>query len=126
MRGRSATCVLDLLADVAHNILGLLGNVVCSILGLLGNVVCSILGLFGYIVRGVLDLLTDVVRDVLDFLSGIVNPFLHLVTRVRHELAPDSMVGITKKALPRETSLGGAPFTFNSPPHRKWGSSKFI
>src|SRR5271157_2953982 len=126
MRGRSATCVLDLLADVAHNILGLLGNVVCSILGLLGNVVCSILGLFGYIVRGVLDLLTDVVRDVLDFLSGIVNPFLHLVTRVRHELAPDSMVGITKKALPRETSRSGAPLTFNSPPHRKWGSSKFI
>src|SRR5271157_2538678 len=86
MRGRSATCVLDLLADVVHNILGLLGNVVCSILGLLGNVV-----------RGVLDLLTDVVRDVLDFLSGIVNPFLHLVTRVRHELAPDSMVVTNKK-----------------------------
>src|SRR5208337_3036936 len=115
MRGRSATCVLDLLADVAHNILGLLGNVVCSILGL-----------FGYIVRGVLDLLTDVVRDVLDLLSGIVNPFLHLVTRVRHELAPDSMVGITKKALPRETSRSGAPLTFNSPPHRKWEGSDII
>ena len=36
------------------------------------------------------------------------------------------MVGIIKKALPRESSRSRATLTFNSPPHRKWESSRFI
>ena len=62
----------------------------------------------------------------LTFYGGVVNSFLHLVTRVRHDLAPVSMVGITRKALPRESSCGRATLTFNSPPHREWGGSNFI
>lgn len=31
-----------------------------------------------------------------------------------------------KKALPRDSSRSRATSTFNSPPHRKWGSSGFI